>query len=418
MKTLLMPLRVAALLAQCTRLACTQVWLHKTKAALTTAGILIGIAATLGVTAGLLGFRGKVLSELEQAGAKAIYLSPRRPESGPEKTATEWDLRFLPEHIEGLKDKCPSVASVVRRVWVPGGARCGARYTDEVDIYGMSREFTRAIGMQLTVGRPITADDQANRRYVCVISDGAAEALNLGPDPVGEEIVMLGRTWRIVGVARALFKGSFVSFDDDTPNIYVPFETVYTRDARIYVTVIASGPRAVGDAVAEATFFLRRTRGIAVGEPDDFLVMSTREVTEMFESRAAAITMVAAAVVSVSLLVGGIGIMNIMLVSVTERTREIGLRKAVGASAGAVMLQFLVEAVVVCLLGGLLGVAFGETLAFGLRCIPGGMLSMAHVPLWAVALAFSVCTAVGIFFGMFPAVKAARLDPIEALRHE
>ena len=165
-------------------------------------------------------------------------------------------------------------------------------------------------------------------------------------------------------------------------------------------------------------FVLRRIRGLSPGEPQTFQVAAIDRFIEQFKALAAGITAIAGGIVGISLLVGGIGIMNIMLVSVSERTREIGLRKAVGATPMAILMQFLLEAVTLCLVGGFIGIALGRLAAFGLTKIPGAQLEQADVPFWAVVLSFAFSALTGIVFGMFPAIKASRLDPIEALRHE
>jgi len=163
---------------------------------------------------------------------------------------------------------------------------------------------------------------------------------------------------------------------------------------------------------------LRRARRIKPGEPDTFRVDSLQSALKKFNEIAMIITLVASGVVGVSLLVGGVGIMNIMLVSVSERTREIGLRKAVGAKSSAILTQFLIEAIVLCFIGGLVGLGVGKLLIMGISNIPNANLEKAYIPGWAIALAFGFSAVVGVFFGIFPAIKASRLDPIEALRHE
>jgi putative ABC transport system permease protein len=159
-------------------------------------------------------------------------------------------------------------------------------------------------------------------------------------------------------------------------------------------------------------------RGLVGTDPDTFAVAAIDQFIEQFKALASGITAVAGGIVGISLLVGGIGIMNIMLVSVSERTREIGLRKAVGATPSAILMQFLLEAITLSLAGGFVGVAIGQIFAFGLTRIPNSNLEHAQVPIWAVAMSFGFCAIVGVAFGMVPAIKAARLDPIEALRHE
>jgi putative ABC transport system permease protein len=171
------------------------------------------------------------------------------------------------------------------------------------------------------------------------------------------------------------------------------------------------------DAVLEIKFFLRRMRHIKPGDPDTFRVETMKNIIEKFNNVAIIVTLVAGGIVGISLLVGGVGIMNIMLVSISERTKEIGLRKAVGAKKSAILTQFLVEAVVLCFVGGLVGVGIGKLLTMAIAGM-NPLLEKTYIPAWAVALSFAFAGTVGICFGMFPAIKAARLDPIEALRHE
>jgi len=186
----------------------------------------------------------------------------------------------------------------------------------------------------------------------------------------------------------------------------------------VFVIAASKSPELSDEAQAELNFFMRKRRQIEPGEPDTFRVRAIDQFVREFNQVATTITLVATGIVGISLLVGGVGIMNIMLVSVSERTREIGLRKAVGARPSAVLLQFLVEAVVLCFMGGLIGVGFGQLITMGIAAIPAAQLKQAYIPGWAIALAFGFAAAVGLIFGMFPAIKAARLDPIEALRHE
>ena len=201
--------------------------------------------------------------------------------------------------------------------------------------------------------------------------------------------------------------------------VFIPFKTAFKLQEPWIGAFAASKEASVlEEAQAEIKFFLRRTRNIKVGEPDTFRVESLKSALETFNKIALVVTMVAGGIVGISLLVGGVGIMNIMLVSVSERTREIGLRKAVGAKKSAILTQFLIESVVLCFIGGLVGIGFGQLLTMAIANIPKVELDLAHIPLWAVAISFGFAGSVGIFFGMFPAIKAARLDPIEALRHE
>jgi putative ABC transport system permease protein len=200
---------------------------------------------------------------------------------------------------------------------------------------------------------------------------------------------------------------------------FIPYTTAAKLVRMPWIRAMAScrDSNVAEDARAEIRFFLRRTRGLRPGEPDNFGIFLMENEVRQFKQIMGMITLVAGGVVSISLLVGGVGIMNIMLVSVSERTREIGLRKAVGARPSAILTQFLVEAVVLCLIGGLIGVGLGHVLA-GIISKSAPMMEQTKIPAWAIAVSFGFSAFVGLVFGMFPAIKAARLNPIEALRHE
>ena len=203
--------------------------------------------------------------------------------------------------------------------------------------------------------------------------------------------------------------------------IFIPFsvgEKLLDGWYFMQFAALATSPETADEAKSEIEHCLRRVRGLQPDDPDTFRVAAIDQFINQFKSLASGVTAIAGGIVGISLLVGGIGIMNIMLVSVSERTREIGLRKAVGATPTAILLQFLLEAVTLCLAGGLVGVLIGQAFAFGVSQIPGARMENASVPFWAVVLAFVFSAGVGVVFGMFPAIKAARLDPIEALRHE
>jgi putative ABC transport system permease protein len=265
--------------------------------------------------------------------------------------------------------------------------------------------------------------DNERARPVCLINKKLQDKLGLPLDCTGSHIIVRDRRYLIVGVIEDKAKSMF-SNDSAGGEVFLPFSTCYEmvrqkfRFPFMMVVAASKSPDMAAEAKAEVTFFLRKRRHIGTGEPNTFRVEFIDQFVQAFNKVANAITVVAAGIVGISLLVGGVGIMNIMLVSVSERTREIGLRKAVGARPGAILMQFLVEAVALCFMGGLVGLIFGELLTIILKGIPNAQLDKAYIPIWAVALSFGFAASVGLIFGMFPAIKAARLDPIEALRHE
>jgi putative ABC transport system permease protein len=268
-------------------------------------------------------------------------------------------------------------------------------------------------------GRPFNALDELRGGNVCLIDSKLQEKLQLDRECVGQSIMIGPRAFAIIGLLEPRAETGIFGGEGRGLEVYVPFDAGWKMTETLTV-VLAScrSPELSEDARAELRFFLRRARRIPLGEPDNFGIEVVEEYLRRFNEIASVITLVAGGIVGISLLVGGVGIMNIMLVSVSERTREIGLRKAVGARSSVILLQFLVEAVVLCLMGGVLGVLGGEVLTRILASIPEAKLDKAYIPLWAVGVAFGFAATVGVVFGMIPAVKAARLDPIQALRHE
>jgi len=360
-------------------LALGQIWTNKTRSILTTIGIVIGVASVTAVIAALTGLKAKILTQVETFGTNTIFVFPRRPEKGPMRHASWWTIRFLPEHLDGLLEHCPSV-----------------------------ERFSR-----------IGSIDDMQVRPVCLIDPKLRDKLHLDRDCIGQSILIGHNRFRIVGVIERRPELRLGEGGEEYYEIFIPFRTLF-KLGKPWIMAFAASKSAevLEEAQGEIKFFLRRTRNIKPTEPDTFRVESLQSALETFNKIALIVTLVAGGIVGISLLVGGVGIMNIMLVSVSERTREIGLRKAVGAKKSAILTQFLIESVVLCFFGGLVGVGFGQLLTMGIANIPRVELDMAYIPLWAIGLSFGFAGSVGIFFGMFPAIKAARLDPIEALRHE
>jgi putative ABC transport system permease protein len=293
----------------------------------------------------------------------------------------------------------------------------GRRFTSYV--LGVSEEYEEVLNHTAARGRFFGPLDIRSRANVCTVGEEIVRRLQLGAEPVGREIEVDGRTCTVVGVMEK--KGETFGQNRDEI-VWLPYTTAllaYGRDAErsMLVDVKARSAESVDLAKSQIRSVLRANHRLAGDAPDDFKILAQEELLKATSGILAVVTTVIGAVVGIALVVGGIGIMNVMLVSVTQRTREIGVRKAVGARRRDVMIQFLVEAVTLALVGGVLGVLLGWGLGvLGASLIPG--FPPAHVPLWAIALAFGFSAAVGIFFGIYPAAKASSLDPIEALRHE
>jgi len=402
-------------------LALGQIWANKTRSILTTIGIVIGVASVTAVIAALTGLKAKVLTQVETLGTNSIFIQPRTPKTGPLQHASWWSIRFKPEHFDNLLEHCPSVARFGRQTVV-------GRYTvshrdksvEGVTVRGVEPACHKIESRPVTIGRQLSVIDEMQVRQVCLIDPKLRNDLRLDRDCIGQSILISHNTFYIAGVLEARPENLFGGGDQENSEIFIPYKTSLKMQRYPFIMALAESKSSEvsDDALAEISFFLRRTRNIKPGEPDTFQVMSLQNALEAFNKIALYTTMVAGGIVGISLLVGGVGIMNIMLVSVSERTREIGLRKAVGAKKTAILTQFLIEAIVLCFFGGLVGVGFGHLLTKALSSILKSVLDLAYIPLWAIGLSFAFAGTVGIFFGMFPAIKAAKLDPIEALRHE
>jgi len=400
-------------------LALGQIWTNKTRSILTTIGIVIGVASVTAVIAALTGLKAKVLTQVETFGTKTVFIFPRRPDKGPMRHASWWTIRFLPEHFDDMLQHCPSVERFSR---IGGVGRYTAQYgeksVDNVEVTGIEPAYHEIQKRPVVLGRTISVIDNMQVRPVCLIDPKLRDELRLDRDCIGQSIRIGHHAFSIVGVIEGQPELQFGESGQEHYEVFIPFKTTFKMGNPWIAAFAASKTTEVTEeAQAEISFFLRRTRHIRPGEPDTFRVESVKRFMETFSKIALMVTLVAGGVVGISLLVGGVGIMNIMLVSVSERTREIGLRKAVGAKKSAILTQFLIEAVVLCFLGGLVGVGIGQCLTLAISSI-NPVLDMTYIPVWAILLSFVFAGTVGIFFGMFPAIKAARLDPIEALRHE
>lgn len=423
---ILAPFFFLRLLYQSSFLAIGQIWVKKGRSILTTTGIVIAVASITAVIASLTGLKAKVLSDLETFGAKSIWVWFARPETGPKKNMTWWELRFWPDEFDGLLEHCPSVSKYSRISSVQ--YRLVGHYEENsvegVQLLGVDVGWEEIANRPVIMGRPFSEIDESEGRFVCYIETKLRDALRMNKDCIGEMITVRGRSYMVVGVIEPRPDFAVINAGNRTEGyeMYIPYTTFLKlgdKRPHIYVMAMSNSPEVSEEAVTEIKFFLRQARRPALrpGEPDTFGAQSLQSAMQQFNQLSQMMTLVAGGVVGISLLVGGVGIMNIMLVSVSERTREIGLRKAVGAKKGAILTQFLVESIVLCFIGGAMGVGIGKLLTMGI-CSINNMMNMSHIPLWAVILSFGFCGTVGIAFGMFPAIKAARLDPIEALRHE
>ena len=400
-------------------LALGQIWANKTRAALTALGIIIGVASVLAVVAALGGMKQNVLAEFETFGAKKIYVNGYVPRDL--RSVMSWtSVKLTESEGKQLLDTAPAIDTLTMETGNRWEVRNGDILQTGVEVSGIWPAWHEIENRYTTMGRPFTPIDEEEARQVCLVNDKAIEELELDNDPTGDFIVISNRRFLIVGVVETKEIGPMFGGGDSQSEIFIPYATSKRLNPYSWNTIIGQlvDPDDAEEARQQIRFTLRNLRNLKPDDEDTFRIEVLQQFIDQFNGVAGGITAVAGGVVSISLLVGGIGIMNIMLVSVSERTREIGLRKAVGARPAIILLQFLTEAVVLCVVGGLIGLVIGQALTVGLQNIPNAGLETARIPPWAIALSFAFSAGVGVIFGMFPAIKASRLDPIEALRHE
>jgi len=400
-------------------LALTQIWANRTRSVLTSLGIIVATALVLTVIGGMTGFKNFVLNEFETVGAKILFVDGTVPESMRHKV-TWRGVQLKEDEVAAILEHCPSI-DLITPHW---GGSYEVRHGEDVKMVGVTGiwETWHDINTRYCIkGRPFSQIDRDEARQVCLINETAIEEFDLSIDPVGEYLLIKDRRFLIVGVVETKVVSPMFGGGQSRSEMYIPFEQAKKLNPNGWLNYAFGrivDPEASDDAKAEVRFVLRSMRGLEPEEPDTFEIRTMQQFIEGFSKVANVMTAVLGGVVGISLIVGGVGIMNIMLVSVSERTREIGLRKAVGAQPMVILAQFLVEAVVLCLVGGALGMVLAQLLIIGLSSLPSAQLEAAEIPTWAILLAVGFSVGTGLVFGILPAFKASRLDPIDALRHE
>lgn len=401
------------------RIALTALRANKMRSILTTLGIIIGVAAVIAVVSIVQGLQFMITKELQGVGATYIQVQADVPFQGPGMVARP--VRLTWEDGQAILEQVRGVEQIVPLLIGQQQVRAGDRSHDTM-VLGTNADWQDVNNHTVELGRFFNELDVTRHRKVAVIGQKIAEELRLGEgsQPVGREVYVGNLPVTVIGVMEE--RGQTFGQDSDDL-LFLPFDTslnLFGRRAgdRIQLRMQAESADVVERVKEDITSLLRRRHEIPEGEEDDFQVVVQDEILETVGNVLGWVTAVVGAVVGVALLVGGIGIMNIMLVSVTERTREIGVRKSVGARRRDILVQFLIEAITLSLVGGVIGLALGYGLGAGVAALLPGDWPAAHVPLWAILLALGFSALVGTFFGIYPAGKASRLDPIEALRYE
>lgn len=380
---------------------------------LTLLGIVIGVAAVIVMVTLGEGATLAVRQQIASLGNNLLIVRPGQ-HMGPGMSSDA--PAFSMDDVHALRRDVPALVSVAPAATQSMTAVAG-NSNWATSVVGVDNQYLDARSWSISSGRAFTEGELRSGKAVCILGDTVREELFGAQDPVGQRLRLKKIACEVIGLLEPKGQSSMGSDQDDV--VLIPLRTLQRRiagnqEVRVIYLSVGDG-RSPELAQAEAERLLRERRHIVPGEEDNFSVRDMREIANMLAGTTRVLTTLLGAVASVSLLVGGIGIMNIMLVSVTERTREIGVRLAIGAREGEVLMQFLVEAVVLSSIGGLLGILLALGASMGLA----GMLQVPFVFNGRiVAIAFLFSAAVGVVFGYFPARRAARLDPIEALRHE
>jgi len=400
---------------------------HKFRSFLTVLGIVVGVVTAIVVASILTGMRQSIVSIVEEYGTNNIYafhlstgFGPRNRDERNRKPLTDDDANAIMSQsstVADLTEVAPSIGSFDGKFddnLTYEGKNYRWAHTD-----GVMPNYATMTNLVIKQGRFITDADNYQRRKVLVVGVNAVEALfpNHEDEAVGKVVRMNGTTWEIVGVIEKRKSGFFGENEEDR-KVFLPYRTARKEaPERGELLLIIQGKQdQLNDAVQEIEGILRQRRGVKTDEPNNFDVKTADNFIAQFDGILGGVGLAAIAISCLGLLVGGIGVMNIMLVSVTERTKEIGIRKAIGATRGAIVLQFLLEAMTLTFFGGILGVV----LAIGISNLIMLLVPSlpAQIPMWAIIAGLGTSVGVGLIFGVLPARKAANLDPIECLRYE
>ena len=398
------------------------------RSALTILGIVIGITTVITVTSVINGLNENVLGGIRELGSDTI-IAYRFPWASLSRPPSEWFTRkeLLPEWADDIA-RLPHVkaASASMRIFQPqfgsgtADVRRGANRAKNVILQGNQPSIGEIFDLKIERGRFFNDTDAEHRAPVVILGYDTVRILfpESAGDGLGKEVVIDGQLFTVIGTLQKQRQGISGGSNPEDNSAYMPVTTLrklYPNQKDYVIFAKARYPEKVGEAVEEIRDLLRRKRRLSNEKPDDFALFTSDYFLDLWNKISGLIFILMFAIASIGLLVGGIGVMNIMLVSVTERTREIGLRKAVGAKRANILLQFLIEAMTLSAVGGVIGVVFGSSISLLMRY---ALKMSALLSFFWIAAALIMCAMIGIVFGVYPAWKAARLDPVEALRYE
>jgi putative ABC transport system permease protein len=390
---------------------------NKLRSFLTVLGVIIGITSIMAIVSLIEGLNRSMKSQIAAIGSDVLYIRPFRPGAfvGGFPDSLRRRKWFKIEDAEAIRRTCPAVKAVAPLNFVEARLRYRDSESRFTQVIGTTPDFLVTNDWAISVGRFFTDTEVEHRATVCVLGKDQIEALFPHSNPIGKTIYIGGYPHTVVGQVEERGKFIGMSLDDIVIVPYSTLEKTLGPNLRMVLNAKPLTPELMDTATEQMTETLRRQRKVAYGHGDNFAIFTDQSLVDIYKQITGAFYLVMIVISGIGLMVGGIGVMNIMLVSVTERTREIGVRKALGARRRDILWQFLVEAMTLTGTGGVLGILIGIGAGYLVHVL--AKFSFA-VPLWGMALGFFSSTVIGLFFGIYPAVKAAQLDPVDSLRYE
>ncbi len=390
---------------------------NKLRSFLTVLGVIIGITSIMAIISLIEGLNQSMKSQIAAIGSDVLYIRPFRPGAfvGGFPDSLRRRKWFTVEDAEAIRRTCPAVKAVAPLNFVDARIRYRDAESRFTTVIGTTPDFLVTNSWAIASGRFFTETEVEHRSTVCVLGKDQIEALFPHANPIGKTVYVGGYPYTVVGQVEERGKFIGMSLDDIVMVPHTTLEKTLGPHLRMVLNAKPQKPELIDTAIEQMTETLRRQRKVGYRQGDNFAIFTDQSLVDIYNQITFGFYVVMSLIASISLIVGGIGVMNIMLVSVTERTREIGVRKAMGARRRDFLWQFLVEALTLTGTGGILGILFGIGAGYLIHVL--AKFSFA-VPLWGMALGLFSATVVGLFFGIYPAVKAAQLDPVDSLRYE
>ena len=398
-------------------IAFQSIGMNKLRSFLTVLGVIIGITSIMAIVSLIEGLNRNMKAQIAAIGSDVLYIRPFRPGAfvGGFPDSLRRRKWFKIEDAEAIRRTCPAVKAVAPLNFVDARLRYREAESRFTTVVGTTPDFLVTNTWAIAVGRFFTETEVEHRSTVCVLGKDHIEALFAHVNPIGKTIYIGGYPYTVIGQVEE--RGKFIgqSLDDIVLVPYTTLDKTLGPNLRMVLNAKPNSPELIDTAIDQMTETLRHQRKVGYRQADNFAIFTDQSLVDIYNKITSAFYLVMILISSIGLMVGGIGVMNIMLVSVTERTREIGVRKALGARPGDILWQFLVEAMTLTGTGGILGILIGIGAGYVIHL--AAKFSFA-IPLWGMALGFISSTVIGLFFGIYPAVKAAQLDPVDSLRWE